>query len=197
MRDADFRIAAGLRPAGAAPAPELARDESDRFQPLVSGHGWRAVRPSIPRLESVIHETRIAQPDSGSVSGGRQHPSGTGRSDGGDLGALGRSVHSGGPRFDCEVAPGGYAWWYIDALSDDGRHGFTLIAFIGSVFSPYYARARRRASADPLNHCAVNVALYGSGAGYWAMTERGRAAVRRDRSRLVIGPSSIRTIGAP
>ena len=49
-----------------------------------------------------------------------------------------------GPRFDAAVPPGGYAWWYVDALSDDGRHGLTIIAFIGSVFSPYYACARRR-----------------------------------------------------
>ena len=43
------------------------------------------------------------------------------------------------------VRPGGYAWWYVDALSDDGQHGLTIIAFIGSVFSPYYAWARARA----------------------------------------------------
>ena len=48
------------------------------------------------------------------------------------------------------VAPGGYAWWYVDALSDDGRHGLTIIAFIGSVFSPYYAWAAAR-HADPLD----------------------------------------------
>ena len=66
-----------------------------------------------------------------------------------------------GPRFDRPVPPGGYVWWYVDALSDDGRHGLTLIAFIGSVFSPYYAwRAARR--GDPLDHCALNVALYGA-----------------------------------
>ena len=51
--------------------------------------------------------------------------------------------------FDEPVAPNGYAWWYVDALSDDGRHGLTVIAFIGSVFSPYYAWARRRGRADP------------------------------------------------
>ena len=45
-------------------------------------------------------------------------------------------------RFDTPVPDGGYAWWYLDALSDDGRHGLTVIAFIGSVFSPYYAWAR-------------------------------------------------------
>ena len=48
--------------------------------------------------------------------------------------------------------PNGYAWWYVDALSDDGAHGITLIAFIGSVFSPWYAWARRRGPADPQNH---------------------------------------------
>ena len=33
------------------------------------------------------------------------------------------------PPFDTPVPPGGYRWWYLDALSDDGRHGITLIAF--------------------------------------------------------------------
>ena len=46
--------------------------------------------------------------------------------------------------FDQIVPHNGYAWWYVDALSDDGENGITIIAFIGSVFSPYYAFARRR-----------------------------------------------------
>ena len=52
--------------------------------------------------------------------------------------------------FDQPVAPGGYAWWYVDALSDDGRHGLTIIAFVGSVFSPYYAWSGATRSAQPL-----------------------------------------------
>lgn len=96
------------------------------------------------------------------------------------------------------VAPGGYRWWYLDALSDDGRHGLTIIAFVGSVFSPYYAAARRRApgAADPLDHCAINVALYGEHGHRWAMTERGRTAVQRDAARLAIGPSALAWDGA-
>lgn len=93
--------------------------------------------------------------------------------------------------FGRPVAPGGYAWWYMDALSDDGLHGITVIAFLGSVFSPWYALARRRGLlADPLNHAAVNVALYGT-KRRWAMTERPRRAVQRDAQHLSIGPSSL------
>ena len=79
-------------------------------------------------------------------------------------------------------------------MSDDGRFGICVIALIGSVFSPYYAWSGRR---DPLNHCAVNVALYGGlGAGErrvkrWTMTERGRTRVTRDATRLAIGPSAM------
>ena len=90
-----------------------------------------------------------------------------------------------GPRFDIGVAPGGYAWWYVDAMSEDRRHGLTIIAFVGSVFSPYYAWSGRR---DPENHVALNVALYGASRG-WAMTERGRGALARTSDRLAIGPS--------
>ncbi len=85
------------------------------------------------------------------------------------------------------MPPGGYAWWYVDGVSDDGRHGLTVIAFLGSVFSPYYAWSGR---GDPLNHSAVNVVLYGR-PGSWAMTERPRGSVRRDATSLTIGPSSL------
>jgi carotenoid 1,2-hydratase len=76
-------------------------------------------------------------------------------------------------------------------LSDDGRHGLTLIVFVGSVFSPYYAWARRRGATDPVNHCSFNVALYGTPQARWSMTERGSHKVTRDENFLSIGPSSI------
>ncbi len=66
-----------------------------------------------------------------------------------------------------------------------------MIGFIGSVFSPYYARALRRGPADPEDHCAINVALYGKGGHHWAMTERNARAMRRDQSSFVVGPSSM------
>ncbi len=93
------------------------------------------------------------------------------------------------------MAPGGYLWWYVDALSDDGRHGLTIIAFVGSVFSPYYAWARRGTGIpDPQAHCALNVALYGPG-GRWAMTERSARQCTRAADSFVIGPSRVHWSG--
>jgi carotenoid 1,2-hydratase len=76
-------------------------------------------------------------------------------------------------------------------MSDDGRHSLTIIAFVGSVFSPYYALGRARGAADPLDHCAINVALYGVGGKRWTMTERGRASLQRSSTLLAVGPSAL------
>jgi carotenoid 1,2-hydratase len=114
----------------------------------------------------------------------------------------------GGPLFTEQVDRDGYAWWYVDALSEDGRFGLTVIAFIGSVFSPYYAWARGSAGksgASPYEHCAINVALYdglnpeaeqtsGNKVRHghrWAMTERAwRHVVATDES-FRVGPSAL------
>lgn len=65
--------------------------------------------------------------------------------------------------------------------------------FAGSVFSPYYAWSGRD---NPLNHCAMNVALYGDGPNLWAMTERTQGSVARDKNSCAIGPSSVRWTGS-
>ncbi len=59
------------------------------------------------------------------------------------------------------------------------------------MFSPYYAWSRRRGGGEPLDFCAINVVLYGPGRKRWAMTERGRAAVRQASDSLAIGPSAM------
>jgi carotenoid 1,2-hydratase len=99
---------------------------------------------------------------------------------------------AGRPDFSRPVPETGYVWWYVDAVSDDGRHSMTLILFIGSVFSPYYALARRRGRGDPENHVSVNAVLYGASGKRWTMTERGRTALQRDRDHLQIGASTAR-----
>ena len=80
----------------------------------------------------------------------------------------------------------------MDAVSDDGLSALTLIAFVGSVFSPYYARARRHGQAMPEDFCALNVALYGGRSARWAMTERGCTRVARSASEFQVGPSRVR-----
>lgn len=90
--------------------------------------------------------------------------------------------------FDLAVAPDGYAWWYLDAVADDGDHGLTVIFFIGSVFSPFYARARRRGPTPAEQHCAVNCILYGP-TRRWAFSEYGARALTRHATRLAIHDS--------
>jgi carotenoid 1,2-hydratase len=152
-------------------------------------------------MESFVSAPGRAIPHSRPVSGGGQCAPGSGGADRSPVGTLGGGQPGGGPRFDAAVAPNGYAWWYVDAFSDDGHYGITLIAFLGSVFSPYYARARRAGTADPLDHCALNVSLYtthpaGGRRKRWTLTERRRHAVHCDRDTLTIGPSALHWDGS-
>ncbi|MCA0928493.1 carotenoid 1,2-hydratase [Ruegeria profundi] len=66
-----------------------------------------------------------------------------------------------------------------------------MIAFIGSVFSPWYRWSGRK---DPQNHVCINVATYGPG-GRFTMTDRGRSALRLTRDSITVGPSSMRWDG--
>jgi carotenoid 1,2-hydratase len=125
------------------------------------------------------------------VPGRWQRASGAGCADGSTVGETGGGGCSGAPQFDAAVPQNGYRWWYVDAISSDGDQAFTIIAFIGSVFSPYYAFARRKTAADPENFCAINVALYGARRNRWCMTERGRAALLRNAQEFRVGPSSL------
>lgn len=97
------------------------------------------------------------------------------------------------PRFDCDLLPDGYAWWYLDALDPQTGYGLTLIAMLGNVFSPGYARARKRGPTDPLDFCAINIALYGP-TRRWVMTEH--RDIERTPEHLRIGGSTVRYEGA-
>ncbi len=99
------------------------------------------------------------------------------------------------PAFDQSVPDDGYRWWYVDGISDDEQHAISLIAFVGSVFSPWYAWARTKGPTSAAAHCALNVALYSPGKDRWAMTERYANDVERTPDHFRIGPSSIRWDG--
>jgi carotenoid 1,2-hydratase len=67
------------------------------------------------------------------------------------------------------AAPGTYRWLYTDVAAE----GWTAVCIfmVGAVFSPRYA-ARRGTAARPLEHSAVNFALYRDGVRVaWAFTE--------------------------
>jgi len=93
------------------------------------------------------------------------------------------------PPFDGDVPESGYRWWYLDGVSDCGRYSLVVIAFIGSVFSPYYYRARHQGRGEPRNFCSINVASYGPAANAWAMTERGSRQLQTSPTRVQIGRS--------
>ena len=77
-------------------------------------------------------------------------------------------------------------------MSDDGLRAISVIGFIGCVFSPWYHWSGR---TDPANHVCMNVATYGPG-GRFAMTDRGRDALRQSADRLRIGPSEMHWTGS-
>jgi carotenoid 1,2-hydratase len=150
--------------------------------------GWSPLWTGLARVGGVLPAPGQPDADPWALLRGRQHPSRRGRAHGGVERPAGGRLLAQGPRFDVVVEPGGYAWWYIDAFSDDRRHGLTIIAFIGSVFSPYYKLSGRD---DPENHCAINIALNGPRSGAWTMTERRARAVARDADHFVVGPSGL------
>lgn len=193
MRDPQSGAVAPMRPATAATAPSDEVNNAARIQPVVSGHGRGTLRTGDARVDGGVSASIGNVAPAGALPGGGQRASGTGRTDGGHVGATGGRDADGAPRFDQTVAQGGYLWWYVDALSDDGQNGLSIIAFVGSVFSPYYAWARSRNGgvADPDDHCAINVALYGSAGRRWTMTERGRSHVQRNRDTFTVGPSRL------
>src|SRR5664279_1621998 len=159
MRSPGIWSARVVRPEDSS-AFECRGDQSDGLQPAVPVHRGSAVWPGLPWMESIVPSHGLAQRIAGTVSRRRQQSPRPGRPDGSDLRSARGPLHYRGPRFDCPVPGGGYVWWYVDAVSDDGAHALTFIAFIGSVFSPYYAWARRHGNAEPLNHSAFNIALY-------------------------------------
>lgn len=67
---------------------------------------------------------------------------------------------------------------------------------MGSVFSPYYAWANRKAAANANDYCALNVAIYSPGNKRWTMTERGGKWIYRDQNTFQIGPSQLHWDGS-
>ncbi len=169
--------------------PRAGRERADpapRLRGDVPGLGRIALRAQPAWDDGELSTTNGAQQAETALSGGGRCASGAGHSDGDTVRPARGRGDLDGPCFDLAVPPDGYAWWYVDGLSDCGTYGISVIGFIGSVFSPWYRWSGRR---NPQNHVCINVALYGPGAR-WAMTDRGESALRLSPERLEVGPSS-------
>jgi len=174
---------------------QLSAHNAAGFPSPLSSQWGSSVRAGDTRMDQHLQQTWLHHTATGPLSGGGQRSPGTGGANGSPVRTAGGRGPDGEPRFDQDVPDGGYLWWYIDAMSDDGQHGITLIAFVGSVFSPYYAWARRGGRTEANNHCALNVAIYSRGRSRWAMTERGRKHCTRNAQEFVIGPSQLQWDG--
>jgi len=192
MREKDLPADGGMWSDAPANGRSHGQEGAAGFRETVSGLGGSDLRESFPRMDGFLSAAGDPVAAAGSLFRGGERASGAGRPDGG---AFGPTRIGGAPRrlgFDEAVPPNGYAWWYVDAFSADHRFGLTIIAFIGSVFSPYYAKQRRlRGHVDPAQHCSLNVAVYGPGVGRWAMTERCQKALKPSADGLAIGPSAV------
>lgn len=62
--------------------------------------------------------------------------------------------------FDPEKPPGGYEWWYFDAISLNKNWSLAIIFYEGNPFSPEYIQ---HSSNLPGDHPAVSVSLYHKG----------------------------------
>lgn len=190
MREAGDGAVGAVRPQDFGLADGPGADGSGRVRSPVSGNGWGALRSLLARMGFVLPAPGRTDADQGTLPRGWGHPSRPGHPDGGAVRPPRGRSGAGGLDFGQRVEPGGYAWWYLDAISDDGRNALTVIVFVGSVFSPYYAAARRRGGADPEHHVGINAILYTPQGKYWAMTERGRGALDRGPGHIAVGPSA-------
>ena len=187
MSDTSIQPVPGFRPDVQSNAKGNNTDNAARVRHTVSRE------PRFPlRAEPARHDGSLQTPDSTNEGAGALPVRGRGtpRGGGADGDALrparGRGDHD-GPCFHLDVPPNGYAWWYVDGISACGTKAVSVIGFIGSVFSPWYAWSGRK---DPANNCCINVATYGPG-GRFTMTDRGRDALHTTPDTFQVGPSSM------
>src|SRR5579871_1323871 len=132
MRTADFFSPRTLWPQSGSSTRQHSHHDTGSVRATVSGDGRRTLRSGDSWMASLLPSSGGAHTPSGTVSGGGQCSPGPGRADGSPVGTTGSRLSVGRPVFNAPVGARGYAWWYIDGLSDDGRNAITVIVFLGS-----------------------------------------------------------------
>lgn len=89
-------------------------------------------------------------------------------------------------RFVLPDQPGAYRWYYADVTA--GKLTAVVIFMVGAIFSPTYSVKGGR----PIDHCAVNLALYRNGVRRrWVLSEYSAATIDADGRTLRIGGSAL------
>lgn len=71
-----------------------------------------------------------------------------------------------------DKSPGGYEWWYFDAMDTAGDLRLVVIFYEGNPFSRRYMEAQERGGARPEHYPAVSISLYEGGETlYYSFTE--------------------------
>ena len=187
MSDTGVQPTGGIWPDVHSDAGRDGFDGSSRVSRTLPGELRLPLRAEPARRDSRSAPPNGTDPAQGPLPGGGRGAPGRGDRDGDPFRqARGRGDQD-GPCFAIDVPENGYAWWYVDGVSDCERYAVSVIAFIGSVFSPWYRWSGRK---SPENHCCINVATYGPG-GRFTMTDRGRDALRQTVDSFTVGPSSL------
>ncbi len=191
MPSTDLEPAAALWPAPAAARGGWGR-LAQRLRSAFCRQRWSNLWRTAAQLGQRLFAPRQPRTAAGALPLWRRRAPGARGADGGAERPLGSRGAGRGLPFDKQLPFGGYAWWYLDAESDDGQEALTIIAFVGSVFSPHYHRTCWPSpgdAADPLRHCALNVALYRRRRRTWGFTEYGQA--QRSATTLQVGNSRL------
>ena len=158
-----------------------------RFQRSFSSDRRFTVRAEPTWNDGNVSTPKMRDVDSEPVPSGRRGASRSWSSDGNPIRTARGRGDENEPNFNLNVPPNGYAWWYIDGVEPNSGQAVSVIAFIGSVFSPWYKWSGRK---KPQNNVCLNVATYGKKSRF-TMTDRGQSALIQETHKLTIGPSSL------
>ena len=136
--------------------------DAKRFKQLISSYRRFPLRAEPARNDGNFSTPQMRDFDKQLISSGRRSASWGWGSNGNALRPASGRGDDKEPNFNLEVPPNGYAWWYIDGVEPNTGQAVSIIAFIGSVFSPWYKWSGRK---KPQNNVCLNIATYGKKAG--------------------------------
>lgn len=97
-------------------------------------------------------------------------------------------------------APGGYEWWYFDAIDENSGYALVVIFYQGNPFSNRYIRKleeeNNSEAGRPVNFPAISISLYKQGKPiYYSFTEfpAQEAEFSTDRPDLKVGENTLKT----